>query len=205
MAKPTMDPLAFPAQDDRGRRSRPAARDGAHLRRDAHERRSLRDRRCGVRRAQPRTHQPAQRVPQQALGHPRRIDRSGHPQAAIGLVLSGLAARAAPARGARARGGRRAGVRRGHLDRWVDDLVRAPGIDLLSKSAVSEMASSLDEGVRAFCDRPLDGAPYRHLWLDALALRVREAGRIVSVWAVIADRREHRREARALGPGRLHR
>lgn len=70
--------------------------------------------------------------------------------------------------------------------RRVDDLVRAMGIEGISKSQVSEMAASLDEGVRAFRDRPLDGAPYRHLWLDALALRVREAGRIVSVWAVIA-------------------
>ncbi len=70
--------------------------------------------------------------------------------------------------------------------RRVDDLVRALGIEGISKSQVSEMASSLDEGVRAFRERPLDGAPYRHLWLDALAVRVREAGRIVSVWAVIA-------------------
>lgn len=70
--------------------------------------------------------------------------------------------------------------------RRVDDLVRALGIEGISKSAVSEMAASLDEGVRAFRERPLDGGPYRHLWLDALAIRVREAGRIVSVWAVIA-------------------
>ena len=70
--------------------------------------------------------------------------------------------------------------------RRVDDLVRALGIEGISRSAVSEMASSLDEGVRAFRERPLDGGPYRHLWLDALAVRVREAGRIVSVWAVIA-------------------
>ena len=70
--------------------------------------------------------------------------------------------------------------------RRVDDLVRALGIEGMSKSQVSEMAVSLDEGVRAFRERPLDGGPYRHLWLDALAVRVREAGRIVSVWAVIA-------------------
>ena len=70
--------------------------------------------------------------------------------------------------------------------RRVDDLVRALGIEGMSKSQVSELAASLDESVRAFRERPLDGAPYRHLWLDALAIRVREAGRIVSVWAVIA-------------------
>ncbi|MBM4420917.1 MAG: IS256 family transposase [Chloroflexi bacterium] len=70
--------------------------------------------------------------------------------------------------------------------RRVDDLVRALGIEGLSKSTVSEMAASLDEGVRAFRERPLDQGPYRHLWLGALAIRVREAGRIVSVWAVVA-------------------
>lgn len=70
--------------------------------------------------------------------------------------------------------------------RRVDDLVRALGIDGMSKSQVSELAASLDEGVRAFRERPLDGVPYRHLWLDALAVRVRETGRIVSVAAVVA-------------------
>jgi transposase-like protein len=70
--------------------------------------------------------------------------------------------------------------------RRVDDLVRALGIEGISRSAVSEMAATLDESVRAFRERPLDGGPYRHLWLDALAVRVRESGRIVSVWAVIA-------------------
>jgi putative transposase len=70
--------------------------------------------------------------------------------------------------------------------RRVDDLVRAMGIEGLSRSQVSEMAASLDVAVRAFRDRPLDQSPYRHLWLDALAIRVREDGRIVSVAAVVA-------------------
>ena len=70
--------------------------------------------------------------------------------------------------------------------RRVDDLVRALGIEGISKSQVSEMASSLDAGVRAFRERPLDRGPYRHLWLDALAIRVREDGRIVSVATVVA-------------------
>ena len=70
--------------------------------------------------------------------------------------------------------------------RRVDDLVRALGIEGISKSQVSEMARSLDAGVRAFRERPLDNGPYRHLWLDALAVRVREEGRIVSVCTVVA-------------------
>jgi len=61
--------------------------------------------------------------------------------------------------------------------RRVDDLARALGIEGMSKSQVSGLAASLDVSVRAFRERPLDGAPYRHLWLDALAVRVRESGR----------------------------
>lgn len=70
--------------------------------------------------------------------------------------------------------------------RRVDDLVRAMGIEGISKSAVSEMAKSLDAGVRAFRDRPLDQGPYRHLWLDAIAIRVREDSQVVSVATVVA-------------------
>lgn len=70
--------------------------------------------------------------------------------------------------------------------RRVDDLVRAMGIEGISRSQVSEMAASLDAGVRAFRERPLGAGPYRHLWLDALAVRVREEGQIVSVAAVLA-------------------
>ncbi len=70
--------------------------------------------------------------------------------------------------------------------RRVDDLVRALSIEGISRSQVSEMAKSLDSGVRAFRDRPLDGGPYRHLWLDALAIRVREDGQVVSVAAIVA-------------------
>ena len=80
--------------------------------------------------------------------------------------------------------------------RRVDDLVRALGIEGISKSQVSEMAKSLDAGVRAFRERPLDKGPYRHIWLDALAVRVREGGRIVSVATVVATgvNREGQRE-----------
>jgi putative transposase len=40
--------------------------------------------------------------------------------------------------------------------------------------------------VREFKERPLDGGPYRYLWIDALTQRVREGGRVVNVAAVIA-------------------
>ena len=40
--------------------------------------------------------------------------------------------------------------------------------------------------VDSFLDMPLDGGPYRYLWLDALTQRVRETGRIVNVSVVVA-------------------
>jgi transposase-like protein len=60
--------------------------------------------------------------------------------------------------------------------RRVENLVNTLGIERISKSQVSEMARSLDAIVESFRNRPLDQAPYRYLWLDALALRSRENG-----------------------------
>ena len=70
--------------------------------------------------------------------------------------------------------------------RRVDDLVKAMGIDGISKSEVSRLAAELDSKVRDFRERPLDAGPYRYLWIDALTQRVREGGRVVNVSAVIA-------------------
>lgn len=70
--------------------------------------------------------------------------------------------------------------------RRVDDLVRAMGIDGISRSEVSRMAGELDAKVAEFRERRLDAGPYRYLWIDALTQRVREGGRVVLVSAVIA-------------------
>jgi putative transposase len=70
--------------------------------------------------------------------------------------------------------------------RRVDDLVKAMGIDGISKSEVSRMAAALDQVVSEFKERPLDQGPYRYVWIDALTQRVREGGRVVNVSAVIA-------------------
>jgi len=70
--------------------------------------------------------------------------------------------------------------------RRVDDLVKAMGIDGISRSEVSRLAAELDARVAEFRDRPLDNGPYRYLWVDALTQRVREGGRVVNVSAVIA-------------------
>ena len=70
--------------------------------------------------------------------------------------------------------------------RRVDDLVKAMGIEGISKSEVSRIAAELDCKVAEFRDRPLETGPYRYLWIDALTQRVREGGRVVNVSAVIA-------------------
>jgi putative transposase len=70
--------------------------------------------------------------------------------------------------------------------RRVDDLVKAMGIEGISRSEVSRMAAELDVKVAEFRDRPLDAGPYRYLWIDGVTQKVREGGRVVNVTAVIA-------------------
>jgi putative transposase len=70
--------------------------------------------------------------------------------------------------------------------RRVEKLVEQLGVASLSKSQVSEMATYLDAQVEAFRNRPLDGGPYPFVWLDALAIKVREGGRTVNVHALVA-------------------
>ncbi len=69
--------------------------------------------------------------------------------------------------------------------RKVDRLVEQLGIGGMSKSQVSRLCAGLDERVRAFRERPLEGA-YPYLWLDAKVERVREPGGVRSKCLVIA-------------------
>jgi putative transposase len=69
--------------------------------------------------------------------------------------------------------------------RSVDELVKAMGMSGISKSQVSRLCSEIDERVHAFLDRPIEG-DWPYLWIDATYVKVREAGRIVSVAAIIA-------------------
>ena len=69
--------------------------------------------------------------------------------------------------------------------RKVDELVEAMGARGMSKSEVSRMAGVLDEQVKAFRERPLEGdCPY--LCLDAMYVNVREASRVVSKAILVA-------------------
>lgn len=70
--------------------------------------------------------------------------------------------------------------------RRVEKLVEQLGVASLSRSQVSQMATYLDAQVEAFRSRPLDAGPYTFVWMDALTIKVREAGRTVNVHALIA-------------------
>eukprot|EP01037_Dinobryon_pediforme_P004517 gene4517-4562_t len=69
--------------------------------------------------------------------------------------------------------------------RAVDELVKAMGGTGMSKSQVSRLCQDIDERVGAFLNRPLEG-DWPYLWLDATYLKVREAGRVVSVAVTVA-------------------
>jgi putative transposase len=83
--------------------------------------------------------------------------------------------------------------------RRVEDLVKAMGIEGISRSEVSRMAAELDATVAAFRDRPLDSGPYRYLWVDALTQKVREAGRVVNISAVVATAVNHQGQREIVG------
>ena len=69
--------------------------------------------------------------------------------------------------------------------RSVDELVKAMGMSGISKSQVSRLCEEIDGKVKAFLERPIEGDwPYR--WIDATYVKVRQAGRIVSVAVIIA-------------------
>jgi putative transposase len=83
--------------------------------------------------------------------------------------------------------------------RRVDDLVRALGIEGISKSEVSRICTGLDAEVAAFRGRPLGELACPYLWLDATYLRVREGGHVVSMAALVAVGVAANGERRVLG------
>ena len=69
--------------------------------------------------------------------------------------------------------------------RSVDDLVKAMGMSGISKSQVSRLCAEIDERVKAFLERPLEG-DWPYLWIDATYVKVRDQGRIVSRAVIVA-------------------
>ncbi len=74
---------------------------------------------------------------------------------------------------------------KGISTRKVDDLVRALGMDGISRSEVSRICKGLDAEVEAFRTRPIEGE-HPYVWLDATFHKVREGGRVVSLATVVA-------------------
>ena len=71
--------------------------------------------------------------------------------------------------------------------RRMDKLVKTLGVNALSKSQVSRMATELDEQVEAFRHRPLGVAgPFTFVAADALSMKVREGGPVVNAVVLLA-------------------
>jgi len=69
--------------------------------------------------------------------------------------------------------------------RSVDDLVKAMGMSGVSKSQVSRLCEEIDERVKGFLDRPIEGE-WPYIWIDATYVKVRQNNRIVSVAIILA-------------------
>ena len=69
--------------------------------------------------------------------------------------------------------------------RKVDDLLRALGLDGMSKSEVSRVCAELDASVEAFRSRGLEGE-HPYVWIDATYHKVRQDGRVQSMATVVA-------------------
>ncbi len=65
--------------------------------------------------------------------------------------------------------------------RSVDDLVKAMGMEGISKSQVSRLCGEIDERVQTFLNRPIEGE-WPYIWLDATYVKARRDHRIVSAW-----------------------
>src|SRR5258708_7611021 len=62
--------------------------------------------------------------------------------------------------------------------RRVDELVQTLGLAGMSKSQVSLLCQELDAEVERFRSRPLSGAGYPYVWLDATFIKGRQPGRV---------------------------
>lgn len=70
--------------------------------------------------------------------------------------------------------------------RSVDDLVKAMGMEGVSKSQVSRLCGEIDErGGGAFLTRPIEG-DWPYVWLDATYVKARRDHHIVSVAVIVA-------------------
>jgi putative transposase len=141
---------------------------------------------------------PAQRLSRTRLGDARRHGRAAHPKAAQGQLFPGLS-RAAPHGGEGADGGDRGGLYPGHLDPLGRRVGQGDGDERhLKEPGVSPLRR--DRRGQALLSRPIEG-DWPCLWINAAYLKVRQAGRIVSVTVDRRGRRQRRWPARSAGHG----
>lgn len=88
---------------------------------------------------------------------------------------------------------------KGVSTRSVEQLVEAMGAKGMSKSSVSRMAAVLDEEVESFRNRPLGEHAFPYVWFDALYVKVRENGRVVSRAVMVAIGVNEQGEREVLG------
>jgi len=69
--------------------------------------------------------------------------------------------------------------------RSVDELVRAMGMEGISKSQVSRLCGEIDERVQTFLSRPIE-SKWPYVWLDATYVKARRDHHIVSVAVIVA-------------------
>jgi putative transposase len=74
---------------------------------------------------------------------------------------------------------------KGVSTRKVDDVVRALGMEGISRSEVSRICKTLDSEVEAFRSRPIEGR-HPYVWVDATYHKVRQDGRVASMATVVA-------------------
>ena len=69
--------------------------------------------------------------------------------------------------------------------RSVDELVKALGMEGISKSQVSRLCAEIDERVQSFLNRPIEG-DWPYIWLDATYVKARRDHHIVPVAVIVA-------------------
>lgn len=77
-------------------------------------------------------------------------------------------------------------VTSGVSTRKVEKVARALGVDRMSASQVSRICESLDAAVADLQGRPLGGARFPYLWIDATYLKCRDGGHVSSCAVVTA-------------------
>jgi transposase-like protein len=107
-----------------------------------------------------------------------RLDKDGHRMVPIGVVEK-------PMRRTNDDGTVREAYVQGVSTRRVDDLVKALGLDGISKSQVSLLCQELDTEVERFRTRKLEGT-YPYVWVDATFVKARQEHRVVNMAVVIA-------------------